>query len=371
MFKKRPRRTKADEESKGTNSGAPSLGDTKKKGKRSNEEIVKIPRPVVRDSTFGRVPRAVVLRVLGPMLNIFDLLHLQLTCRTLETVAHERMREAQARTMPRMEWICNQKRGTLSKHESVALHQHVATNTRVCRHSVPTGSWTKGYAYLDGFICRCNVQRFVPIIKRTVTGNSTIRRYGWSDPCLCLSARGKGMCNVPSDSVAVDPPITGSLSDADSLSLMASLAGTGTRAKVGEWTHIPHGIRARQSKFTWEGEANLSQGETHYHGTTICSLYKDGSSTHQAVFQGPPAGIGICDIDMKSIIPIGADRNYRICGTYCWYVDPKESERDQFYQILWIVRNKLLAQHGGLDNQLIRQWLAEKQLLTLFQRTPV
>jgi hypothetical protein len=150
------------------------------------------------------------------------------------------------------------------------------------------------------------------------------------------------------------------LSETDQRSLIATLKWTGSPAKVGEWVHRPHAIRAQQSRFAFDATAMPST-------SSACSLYADGAAAHQAVWRGPPSGAGACSVDVETAIPIGADRNYQICGTYCWYVDPRKSERDQFYQILEIVRDKLLQpQYGGLENPLIRVWLAEKNLLELF-----
>jgi hypothetical protein len=226
------------------------------------------------------------------------------------------------------------------------------------------------------------VRRFVPIIGRTVTGNDKMRRCTWASPCLCLAARN-------TNGEYTQPLTSGTLSELDRKSLVVTCQWTASAHKVDEWVHVPHVIRARQAAFRYDASvltaeelsrsscpslSSASSASTLTAGDSAplaCTLYQaDVSCSHCAAYKGPPDGAGACTFDTSREIPIGADRNYRICGScgsFCWYLDPRKSERAQFYALLGTVRNKLLDErHGGMRNKLIRTWLLEKGMLDLF-----
>ena len=227
-------------------------------------------RSALKSSLLQRVPSVLISHVIAPFLNLREATRLKVTCSSFLHCDHVPFQRQQSITLPLIEWMCHLKRTkTLSRKNLNELKTNLDSNIIVCRHrEFPLLSgyekakkWKQICQRWDcyGYLCRCNIRRFVPLIKKKVSGEDAIHQHtAYSLPCRCTTNRCETLAN-------------------------------------------------------------------------------------------------------EEIM------NHNIKGAYCWYVDPKRSDAQQFVQILNIIRTKLLVhEHGGLNNPLIVDWMQKVYLYDCF-----
>lgn len=251
-----------------------------------NDRNIKSDKKTTNDEkTKGlvKIPFVIINHVIVPFLSVREACEMSGTCTIFKNVAVAGLKKLEETCLPRIEWICELRFSKkLSKKQEVELKSNFDANRQACQHTefnhqvdrdkvwqnIQDDIHRSNHTRVDyqGYLCMCNVRRFIPIIKKTVNSEDTIHSYSGDSPCKCLHSR-----------------------------------------------------------------------------------HHTASQTSQAS-------------------QVSQDINYQICGTYCWYIDPKLSETSQFLKILETIRFKLLAdKYGGLDNKLIRKWLSKVGLLDTFK----